>query len=217
MRFLLIEDDEEFAHFTAKSLREYGYDVDVEDSGEMGLYRAAEWHYDLIIVDRMLPEIDGLSIVRQLRKKSRVPILMLTALNAVPDRVEGLDCGADDYIGKPVDLSELLARIRALIRRFYGDSTPSLHVGGLELDPHAQEVTLDGENILLSAQEYRTLELMMLHKGRTVTRAQIEERLCPEEGFPRDNTLDVLIHRLRAKLGNDRIKTHRGIGYYVAT
>src|SRR6218665_1898894 len=160
MRLLIVEDEPDLLHGLAKVLREEGYSVDLAEDGEEGLYKAVETNYDAVILDIMLPVIDGLEVLRRLREKKETRVLMLTARSETPDRVAGLDRGADDYLGKPFDLDELLARLRALIRRAAGRASPFIAIGEVGIDPVARKVTRSGLEVILTAREYAVLEFL---------------------------------------------------------
>lgn len=215
MRLMLIEDDEDLGEGIRLGLEKNGFDVVWVLNGREALYQASEWDWDLIILDRRLPELDGMQILKKLRRIKTTPILMLTAQNSLDDRVEGLTEGADDYLGKPFELSELLARVNALARRSYSIGGKELRAGELRLDPNTQEV-FSGEALIdLTAGEYRTLEFLLLRKGRIVTRRQLEDVLAAGERDIQPNALEVHVHRLRKKVGNGIIQTVRGSGYRI--
>lgn len=220
MRLLLIEDDAEQARFSLKGLRESGHTVDHADNGRDGLFMAVSAPYDLLIVDRLLPQMDGLSIIRALRASGNsTPAIILSALGQVDDRVRGLKAGGDDYLVKPYALAELLARMDALRRRARdpGASDTRLTVGDLELDRLSRTVTRAGEVIDLKPQEYRLLEYLMAHAGQVVTRTMLLEGVWDYHFDPQTNVIDVHISRLRAKLepagSQPLIHTVRGAGY----
>ncbi len=215
MRILIVEDEPDFLRTVAQFLREDGYAVDAAPDGEEGLYKAQETEYDAIVLDAMLPYIDGFELLRQLRLKKKTPVLMLTARARVRDRIQGLDTGADDYLAKPVDLGELAARLRALIRRAHGNAAPVIHVDDVEIDTAARSVTLRGEPVVLTAREYALLEFLTLNRGRIITRTQLYEHLHDENDTPISNLVDVHIFNLRKKLGAEFIATHRGQGYSI--
>ena len=173
MRLLLVEDDPLLQRSLAAALREEGYAVDASGDGREGLFKARETGYDAIILDIMLPGLDGWQILSRLRPVVRTPVLLLTARDTVPDRVKGLDHGADDYLTKPFDLDELLARLRALIRRSAGRVHPAISLGAVELDTAAREARLDGAPVPLTAREYSLLEYIALHRGKVVSRAEL--------------------------------------------
>ncbi|MGD0497598.1 MAG: response regulator transcription factor [Bryobacteraceae bacterium] len=221
MRILLVEDETRVAGFIARGLRENAYAVDIAADGEQGLYLASVNQYDLVILDVLLPRKDGHAVCRELRGGGfRAPILMLTALDAVDDRVAGLDSGADDYLAKPFDFKELLARLRALLRRPRGLRTEALRVGDLVVNTASHAVTRGGKPVSLTAKEYALLEFLVLNRGRVVGRAQIAEHVWDENFDAFTNVIDVYIKRLRAKLeggsGLRLIHTRRGAGYILS-
>lgn len=222
VRILLVEDDTRVAGFVSKGLREQAYAVDIAHDGEEALYLASVNEYDLIILDVMLPVKDGHTVCRELRSGgTRVPILMLTARGSVDDRVEGLDCGADDYVTKPFDFKELLARLRALLRRAAVFRPPVVEVGDLTMNTANHAVMRGGRTISLTAKEYALLEFLILNEGRVVGREQIAQHVWDENFDPFSNVIDVYIKRLRAKIdaGSARrlIHTRRGEGYLLAS
>jgi two-component system OmpR family response regulator len=212
---LVVEDEPDFLRTIAQALREEGYAVDVAIDGEEGLYKAEETDYDAIVLDGMLPQLDGCELLRRLRRKKKTPVLMLTARVLVGDRVHGLDAGADDYLIKPVDLDELAARLRALIRRAHGNASPVMQIGGVEIDTAARTVALRGQPIIVTAREYALLEFLIQNRAKIVTRTQLYEHLHDEDDTPISNLVDVHIFNLRRKLGPDLIATHRGQGYSI--
>jgi DNA-binding response OmpR family regulator len=222
MRLLLVEDDARIARFVAKGLREQAYAVDVSATGDDALYQAAINTYDLIILDVMIPGRDGFSVCRELRKSGqRMPILMLTARDAVEDRISGLDSGADDYLTKPFEFRELLARLRALLRRS-GELRPAkISVADLVLDTAAQSVSRNGQSVPLTAKEYALLEFLARNAGRVVGRAEIAEHVWDETFDPFSNLIEVYINRVRRKIDADSPKpllhTRRGAGYLLGT
>ncbi len=221
MRVLVIEDDTETALFLQKALKESGHGADLAGDGETGLVMAEEGGYDVLIVDRMLPRLDGLSVVRSLRGSgNRTPVLILSALGEVDDRVKGLRAGGDDYLTKPYAYSELLARIEALSRRAVPEEQETRYVvGNLVLDRLSHRVTRGGEAIVLQPREYRLLEYLMKHQGQVVTRTMLLENVWDYHFDPQTNVIDVHISRLRAKIdkGFERplLHTIRGAGYMV--
>src|SRR5579862_2069338 len=220
MRILLVEDDPGVRRFVVKGLREQAYAVDIAATGEDALYQAEINEYDLIILDVMIPAPDGFEVCRRLRKAGRqMPILMLTARDAVEDRVSGLDRGADDYLTKPFEFRELLARLRALLRRSTELHPPRLSVGSLVLDTAAQSATSGGRPISLTHKEYALLEYLVRNAGRVVSRADIAEHVWDETFDPFSNLIEVYINRLRRKVddGSPRplIHTRRGAGYVL--
>lgn len=215
MRILLVEDEPRLLRSLAKALREEGYAVDAAEAGDEGLYKAETYDYDVIVLDIMLPQLDGWEVLQRLRKEKQTPVLMLTARDAPRDRVRGLDTGADDYLVKPFDLSELLARIRALIRRAAGQANPKLILGEIAIDTRARSVTRKGEAVTLTAREYRILEYLALHSGAVISRTALLDHLADENNESVSNLIDVHIFSLRKKLGRDIIKTRRGLGYMI--
>lgn len=215
MRILLIEDEERLRTTLARTLREEGYAVDVAATGDDGLYKAREYDYNAVLLDVMLPGRDGWSVLRELRKTKATPVLMLTALDGASDRVRGLDGGADDYLGKPFDLDELLARVRALIRRAAGAAHPGIELGDVSVDTKARSVARNGEVVPLTAREYSILEYLALHRREVVTRTDLFEHLFDENDDSLSNLLDVHIFNIRKKLGHDLIVTRRGLGYCI--
>lgn len=221
MRILLLEDDLDAASYVRRGLEEHGHTVDHLCDGREGTAQAISEDYDILIIDRMLPGLDGLSIVRTLREAGRSsPVLFLTALGSVEDRVEGLEAGGDDYLVKPFAFSELLARINALARRPHVQSIESiLRVGDLELDLIARKVTRAGREIDLQPREFRLLEVLMRNKGRVVTRTMLLERVWNFHFDPKTSVVETHISRLRAKLDKpfkrELIHTLRGCGYTI--
>jgi two-component system OmpR family response regulator len=216
MRLLVIEDEADLLASLAKALREEGYAVDTAADGEEGLYKAESWDYDAIVLDVMLPKLDGWTILRRLRASKKTPVLMLTARDAARDRVRGLDTGADDYVVKPFDLEELFARLRALIRRAAGQPVNEIAIGDLVVSLGARRVTRAGQTVALTAREYALFEYLALRRGEVVTRTALYEHLFDEDDSTMSNLLDVHVSNLRKKLGADVIATHRGHGYGIA-
>src|SRR5215831_16418632 len=215
MRILIVEDEPDLLASLARALREEGYAVDTAGNGEDGLFNAEENPYDAIVLDVMLPKIDGWELLARLRKKKKTPVLMLTARDQSRDRVRGLDTGADDYVVKPFDLDELLARLRALIRRTTGTTTNQIEIGDVVLDTAARTVSHRGRAVELTAREYSLLEYLVLHRGEVVTRTALYEHLFDENDSTLSNLLDVHVSNLRKKLGHDFITTRRGHGYCI--
>lgn len=221
MRVLLVEDDLRIANFVAKGLREQAYAVDVVHKGEDALYQAAINAYDLIVLDVMIPAPDGFAVCKELRKTGqRVPILMLTARDAVEDRIQGLDRGADDYLTKPFEFRELLARLRALLRRPSGLQPARLVVADLIVDTSGQTVSRGGKTIPMTAKEYALVEFLARNAGRVVGRAEIAEHVWDEEFDPFSNLIEVYVNRVRRKIDAGSVKpllqTRRGAGYVLA-
>ena len=215
-----MEDESRVAGFIAKGLREQSYAVDVAADGEQALYQASVNEYDLVILDVMLPVVDGYQVCRELRGSGfRKPILMLTARDAVDDRVGGLDSGADDYLTKPFDFKELLARLRALLRRSVALRPPVMRVSDLTLNTANHVATRSGRPVSLTAKEYALLEFLVMNQGRVVGREQIAQHVWDESFDPMSNVIDVYIKRLRTKLDSGvtrrLIHTRRGEGYIL--
>jgi len=221
MHLLLIEDDAEAARFLAKGLRESGYVVDIASDGREGLFRSTEGSYDLIIADRQLPHFDGLSIVAMLRRSGRrTPVLILSALGSVDDRIEGLRAGGDDYLAKPFAFGELLARIEALLRRgSQPEATTRLRIADLELDLLGRKVVRSGKAIDVTSKEFQLLEFLARRAGQVVTRTMLLEAVWDLHFDPQTNVIDVHISRLRAAIdkGFERplLHTVRGAGYVL--
>ena len=215
MRLLIIEDEADLLASLAKALREKGYAVDTAADGEEGLYKARSWDYDAIVLDVMLPGLDGWQILERLRQSKKTPVLMLTARDAPRDRVRGLDTGADDYVVKPFDLDEVLARLRALIRRAAGQTRNIIEIGSVLIDAAARRVTRAGHPVALTAREYALVEFLALHRGEVVTRTALYEHLFDEDDDSLSNLLDVHVSNLRKKLGAEFIATRRGHGYCI--
>ena len=216
MRLLLAEDDPILGDGVAAGLRQAGYNVDwLQDGREVATTLAAE-EYDLLILDLNLPGVPGLRILEALRARGdRLPVIIMTARDAVSDRITGLDTGADDYLVKPFDLDELLARIRALLRRHHGRVRPELVNGKLRVDPAARTVILNDEGIPLARREFALLLILLENVGKVVPRSRIESSLYAWDEPVESNSLDVHIHNLRRKLGADCIRTVRGVGYTI--
>ena len=217
MRLLIVEDEPDMLDTLAEAMRGEGYAVDEAADGDDGLFKALEIDYDLIICDVMMPVHDGFELLRRLRQVKKTPVLMLTARRKVQDRIQGLDTGADDYLAKPVDLSELAARVRALIRRAHGNATPVITIGEVEIDTSAQTVKVAGQPVPLRGREYALLEFCVQHRGKIITRTQLYEHLHDENDTPMSNLVDVHVFNLRKKLGQDFIVTHRGRGYSIGS
>ena len=215
MRILVIEDEPDLLAGLARSLREEGYAVDTAQDGEDGLFKAESVNYDALVLDVMLPRLDGWEVLRRLRAKKKTPVLLLTARDKTTDRVRGLDGGADDYLVKPFDLSELLARLRALIRRSASEARAIIQVGHVSLDTAARTVTRDAAPVELTAREYALVEYLALHRGEVVTRTVLYEHLFDETDDTLSNLLDVHVSNVRKKLGHEFIVTRRGHGYSI--
>jgi two-component system OmpR family response regulator len=215
VRLLIVEDEPRLLQSLTGALQDEGYSVDTALDGTEGFYKADNTAYDAIILDVMLPGMDGWEILRRVRRKQRTPVLMLTARDATADRVKGLDTGADDYLVKPFELSELFARVRALIRRAAGQTETRLEVGPVVLDIRARVVEQDGTVIPLTAREYAIFEYLALHRGKVVSRAELFEHIFDEQVDALSNLVDVHISGLRKKLGADLITTRRGQGFCI--
>jgi len=214
MRVLIVEDEPNLGTQLKNSLEANGYAVDLANDGEDGHYLGSTESYDAIILDLGLPTIDGLTILDKWRKEGKVtPVLVLTARDSWSDKVAGLDAGADDYLAKPFQTQELIARLRALIRRASGNASSELVAGDVRLDTRSGRVTLAGEPIKMTAQEYKLLSYLIHHKGKVVSRTELIEHIYDQD-FDRDsNTIEVFVTRIRKKLGADVITTIRGLGY----
>jgi len=219
MRILVVEDDKKIASFVVNGLKQSGYAVDHSSEGEEGLTRAQTIPYDAIVVDLMLPKLDGLGLIQRLRARGiRTPVLILSAKASVDDRVSGLQAGGDDYLTKPFAFSELHARIQALIRRASQTPEPMrLAVGDLTLDLLTREAQRGGQKIELQPREFALLEYLMRHPNRPVTKTMILEHIFDYSFDPQTNVVDVLVHRLRGKLDKDKAMIHtiRGVGYVL--
>lgn len=215
MRLLVVEDEPELLRVIAQALREEGYAVDEAADGEDGLYKAQTWDYDAIVLDLMLPRLDGMSLLSMLRRTHSTPVLILTARDALDDRVTGLDTGADDFLVKPFQLPELFARLRALIRRSAGRAGAVITIGDVIVDTRTRTVTLQEKPIALTGREYALVELLALHSGKLVTRTQIYDHLFDETDDTLSNLVEVHVSNIRKKLGKDFIVTRRGQGYVI--
>ncbi len=215
MRLLVVEDEADLRSSLLKALREEGYAVDGAADGEDGLYKAECSDYDAVVLDVLLPGIDGWEVLRRLRTTKKTPVLMLTARGAVRDRVRGLDSGADDYLVKPFDLEELLARLRALVRRSASVALARIEIGDVVVDLAARVVSRGGEAVNLTAREYSLVEYLALRCGVVVSRAVLYEHLFDENDDTLSNLLDVHVSNIRKKLGRDFITTRRGHGYCI--
>lgn len=215
MRVLVVEDDPHLQRSLAAMLRDENYAVDTASDGEEGLAKAQDIGYDVIILDVMMPRMDGWTVLDRLRPEITTPVLMLTARDTVTDRVKGLDRGADDYLVKPFDGEELLARLRSLIRRTAGQVHSSIEIGLVHLDMSSRSVFVSGKPIEITAREYSLLEYLALHRGKVITRTALYEHLFDETDSTLSNLLDVHVSNLRKKLGADVIVTRRGHGYLI--
>ncbi|MGD0536872.1 MAG: response regulator transcription factor [Verrucomicrobiota bacterium] len=215
MRTLIVEDEPDLLAGLLSALRDEGYAADGAADGEEGLYKAENYDYDVVVLDVMLPRLDGWEVLRRLRKTKKTPVLMLTARDTIRDRVRGLDTGADDYLVKPFELDELMARLRALIRRSASQAQAILTIGDVSIDTAARTVSRNGTEVTLTAREYALVEYLALHRGQVVTRTMLYEHLFDENDSTLSNLLDVHVSNIRKKLGHDFIATRRGHGYWV--
>ena len=217
MRLLVVEDDPDLNRQLAEALKEAGYAVDVAMDGEEGHFLGDTEPYDAVILDLGLPVMDGVTVLEKWRREGRkMPVLILTARDRWSDKVAGFDAGADDYVAKPFHMEEVLARIRALLRRSAGHASSEIVCGPLMLDTRAARVTFDGKAIKLTSLEYRLLAYLMHHKGKVISRTELVEHLYDQD-FDRDsNTIEVFVGRLRKKIDKGMLRTVRGLGYYIA-
>jgi two-component system OmpR family response regulator len=217
MRILVVEDDTNLNRQIKDALTDAGYAVDVAFDGEEGHFLGETEPYDAVVLDIGLPQMDGLSVLEAWRREGRtMPVLVLTARDRWSDKVQGIDAGADDYVAKPFHMEEVLARIRALVRRAAGHASNEISAGPVRLDVKAGRVTVDGQAVKLTSHELRLLAYLMLHKGKVVSRTELTEHLYDQD-FDRDsNTIEVFVGRLRKKLPDDVIQTVRGLGYQIA-
>lgn len=216
MRVLVVEDDETLNSQIAEALRESGYVVDTALDGEEGHFLGDTEPYDAVVLDIGLPQMDGISVLEAWRREGRtMPVLILTARDRWSDKVQGIDAGADDYVAKPFHIEEVLARIRALVRRAAGHASNELICGPVRIDVKASRVSVDGNPIKLTSHEYKVLEYLMHHRGKVISRTELTEHLYDQD-FDRDsNTIEVFVGRLRKKLGVEVIETVRGLGYRI--
>ena len=216
MRILVVEDDKDLNRQLVEALTDAGYVVDKAFDGEEGHFLGDTEPYDAVILDIGLPEMDGISVLEAWRRENRkMPVLILTARDRWSDKVSGIDAGADDYVTKPFHVEEVLARIRALIRRSVGIASAEIEIGPIRLDTKLSRVSVDGKNIKLTALEFRLLSYIMHHQGKVVSRTELVEHLYDQD-FDRDsNTIEVFVGRLRKKLSTDLIETVRGLGYRI--
>jgi len=215
VKILVVEDEPRLQRSLAKALREESYAVDTAGNGEEALFKAESSEYNVIILDVMMPRLDGWQVLDRLRKRKQTPVLMLTARDASPDRVRGLDLGADDYLVKPFDLPELLARLRSLIRRTAGHAAPVIQLDDISLDTRSRTVTKAGKSVSLTAREFGILEYLALHRGKVVSRTELYEHLVDENDDTLSNLLDVHVFAIRKKLRAGLITTRRGQGYCI--
>ncbi len=216
MRVLVVEDDADLNRQLVTALKEAGYAVDSAKDGEEGHFLGDTEPYDLVVLDIGLPIMDGISVLEQWRRAGKkMPVLILTARDRWSDKVQGIDAGADDYVAKPFHIEEVLARVRALVRRAAGHATNEIEIGSVRLDSKSGRVTVDGNPIKLTSHEYRVLEYLMTHRDRVVSRTELIEHLYDQD-FDRDsNTIEVFVGRLRKKVPAELIETVRGLGYRI--
>ena len=217
MRILVVEDDTNLNRQLKEALTEAGYAVDVAFDGEEGHFLGDTEPYDAIVLDIGLPQMDGLSVLEEWRRAGKTtPVILLTARDRWSDKVQGIDAGADDYVAKPFHMEEILARVRALVRRAAGHASNEITAGPVRLDARSGKVTVDGQSIKLTSHELRLLSYLMHHKGKVISRTELTEHLYDQD-FDRDsNTIEVFVGRLRKKLPDDCIQTVRGLGYQIA-
>ena len=214
MRVLVVEDEPRIAQQLIGAVAEAGYAVDHADEGERADFLAHTERYDAVLLDLGLPTIDGLTLLRRWREAGlAMPVIVITARGSWHEKVQGIDSGADDYVSKPFRVEEVLARLRALIRRATGQVTPELRCGGVALDPRAAKVTLEGAPVKLTSHEFRVLSYLMHHRGRVVSQSELTEHIYAQSADRDSNTVEVFIARLRRKLGASLIETVRGLGY----
>jgi two-component system OmpR family response regulator len=216
MRVLVVEDDADLNRQLVAALKEAGYTVDSAKDGEEGHFLGDTEPYDTVVLDIGLPLLDGISVLEKWRRDGRkMPVLILTARDRWSDKVQGIDAGADDYVAKPFHIEEVLARVRALVRRAAGHATNEIECGPVRLDSKSGRVTVDGNPVKLTSHEFKVLEYLMLHRDRVVSRTELIEHLYDQD-FDRDsNTIEVFIGRLRKKVEGDLIETVRGLGYRI--
>ena len=215
MRILVVDDEPDLRRAIVQTLVEEGFAVDEAADGQAAIFKANAWEYDAIILDLMLPLKSGWDVLAELRQVKSTPVLILSARDGIPDRVRGLDGGADDYLVKPFSLVELVSRLRALIRRSVGQSQSLIQIASIEVNLSNRTVTKDGEPVVLTAREYSLVEMLALHRGKLITRTMIYDHIFGEDDDSLSNLVDVHISHIRKKLGADFIETRRGQGYIV--
>jgi len=215
LRLLLIEDDHDLSSIIGKALRESEFTVDAAFDGNEGLRKAHDEDYDVIVMDLMLPGIDGFTILQTLRQTKTTPVLVLTARDATADRIKGLNHGADDYLTKPFELEELVARLRALVRRSSNKPNPVVTIRDIRIDTASRDVFRNGERVAMTAKEYAILHLLLMRRGELVTRSMIYDSVYGEQDSSLSNVVDVYIANIRKRLGSDLIETRRGEGYII--
>jgi two-component system OmpR family response regulator len=216
MRVLIVEDEPDLLDALSRGLREDGYAIDTAANAGDGFFKASSTPYDALVLDVLLPQGNGIEVLQRLRHVgNKIPVLLLTARDSLQDRVRGLDAGADDYVVKPFELDELLARLRALIRRTAGEASAEIRMGDLVIDTARKTIARQGRNVLLTAREYSVAELLAFNRGKLVSRAMLYEHLFAEDDDNLSNLVEVYVHNLRKKLGRDVIETRRGQGYIM--
>jgi two-component system, OmpR family, response regulator len=215
MKVLVVDDDPVTLELVADTLREKGYAVDTAPDGEDALYKAQNWEYDAIVLDVIMPQVDGWEVLKRLRKTKKTPVLMLTSRGKIPDRIRGLDTGADDYLVKPFDVAELLARLRALIRRTTQHAHSIIEIGDIAIDLTGRTINRAGQPVHLSPREFAIVEHLALRVGRIVSRTALHEHLFAEDDDVLSNLIDVHVSKIRKKLGRDFIVTRPGHGYCI--
>ncbi|WP_022722899.1 response regulator transcription factor [Rhodopseudomonas sp. B29] len=216
MRVLLAEDDRRIAEDVARGLRDSGYLVEIVGDGEEAWFRGDTEDYAAIILDLGLPRLDGLTILKRWRDGGRrTPVLILTARGSWAERVDGIDAGADDYLPKPFQMEELLARLRSIVRRSAGHASSVIHIGEVTLDERQMQIRVRGEQVALSPLEYRLASYLVLHRGRVVSQFELSENIYGQDDAHDSNAIEVLVGRVRRKLGTELIETRRGFGYIV--
>lgn len=217
MRVLVVEDEPQIAAAVSAALGASGYQTQTASDGEEAWFLGDTEDFDLVVLDLGLPRMDGLAVLKRWRGAGRqMPVLILTARGAWPERVEGIDAGADDYLAKPFQIEELLARVRALIRRAAGHASPILSAGPVSVDTRQMRVTIDGTSVAVSPLEYRLMAYLLHHKGRVVSPGELIEHLYGDDDARDANALEAVVTRLRKKLGADVVQTRRGFGYVIA-
>ena len=215
MRVLVVEDEPRLSALVRQGLEENGFCVDVAPDGESGLYEAQSLDYDAVILDLLLPRMDGWTVLKKLRARKKTPVLLLTARDTLADKVKGLNSGADDYLTKPFEVKELVARLRALIRRASDKPDPVITLGEVDVDTSARVVRRKGKAVDLTGKEYAVVELLALHRGELVTRTMIYDHVYDDREDTLSNVVDVFVARIRKKLGNGFVETRKGQGYIV--
>lgn len=215
MRVLIVEDEPDIRECVRQLLVEENYAVDTASEGKEGFNKALDYDYDLIVLDVLMPQMNGWEVLEEIRKHKSTPVLMLTALDQVDDKVKGLNLGSDDYLAKPFDMTEFLARVRAIIRRSAGLSSSQISHGEIKVNTSNRKVHFQGEEIDLTAREYALVEYMIMHQGSVVTRTELYDHLFDETDDTLSNVLDVHVCNVRKKLYSDFIKTRRGHGYIL--